>query len=282
MSSGIRRATREGNFDIVNRDTVRDKSLSYRARGVLMRLLSNADGFSMSASDLAREGKEGRDAILAALKELREKKYLLTRRFQNEKGHWGTENIIFDRPQASPENPTSVPSPEKPASVPQMPVFQSLKAGKAGVLKAAAAFKKIEDSQINPALRAGKTKNHGSAGQKIYFSDPKFGLLELQKGNERDLQTASLLLKNWGIQKINEAVSSLSCAGKRGFPSNVSKYLGPPPHSCQPSKFTLPPTSTSAELEMHSRRRKKMLEELGKSVAKKGWGPACDILARGK
>ena len=108
MSAGIRRAPRQGNFDIVDRKTVRDKSLSYRARGVLMRLLSNADGYSMTAIDLARDGKEGRDAILAALKELREKDYLLTRRFQNEQGKWLTENTIFDRPQPSPENPTSV------------------------------------------------------------------------------------------------------------------------------------------------------------------------------
>ena len=224
MSAGIRRAPRQGNFDIVDRKTVRDKSLSYRARGVLMRLLSNADGYSMTAIDLARDGKEGRDAILAALKELREKDYLLTRRFQNEQGKWLTENTIFDRPQPSPENPTSVN---------QTSVFQSLKVGRAIVLKAAeAAAEKIEDAQPDPARSAGKSKGQcfaGKAGKKKYFSQPEFGQMELEEGNERDTQTADLLVKKYGLEKINEAVARLVSAGKRGFPTSVAKALSTAP-----------------------------------------------------
>lgn len=84
----------------IENSTLRDARLSYRARGVLARLLSNADGFRMSAADLAREGKEGRDAILAALRELRETGYLVTTKYQDSQGRWATQNVIFDTPQA--------------------------------------------------------------------------------------------------------------------------------------------------------------------------------------
>ena len=46
-----------------------------RARGVLVRLLSNADGFQITAADLARER---RGAILTALRQLRDAGYLWT------------------------------------------------------------------------------------------------------------------------------------------------------------------------------------------------------------
>lgn len=100
--STIIRAPRppRGYFEVQN-TTARDPRLSYRARGILVRLLSNADGFGMTAADLAREGKEGRGAILTALKELRQAGYLVTTRKRVERGRWITESIIYDAPQTT-------------------------------------------------------------------------------------------------------------------------------------------------------------------------------------
>lgn len=101
MSNNIVRAFRpQDPFERILRTTVRDKNLSYRARGVLMRLLSNIDGYRMSSVDLAREGKEGRDSIRTALNELKSERYLVRVIVKNDKGVV-IDNylVVYDEPQ---------------------------------------------------------------------------------------------------------------------------------------------------------------------------------------
>lgn len=98
---GIIRAPRTHDFLIIPNGAVRDARLSYRARGVLARLLSNADGFRTTAIDLARESTDGRYAVLAALSELRKAGYLLQKKLRNDIGQWSTETYVYDFPQVS-------------------------------------------------------------------------------------------------------------------------------------------------------------------------------------
>ena len=103
--TGIIRAPRpERHYTPIRNAVARDDRLSYRGRGVLVRLLSNADGFQMTAADLAREG---RGAILTALRELREAGYLRTTKVQDEHGRWSTQTFVYDTPQ-----PTGVQKPD--------------------------------------------------------------------------------------------------------------------------------------------------------------------------
>lgn len=105
MSTTIIRADLPERFTTVPQSTVRDSNLSYRARGVLLRLLSNRSGFRMTSEDLAREGKEGRDSIRTALNELADSKYLIVRILRDEKGRFkGYECHIFDVPQTHLES----------------------------------------------------------------------------------------------------------------------------------------------------------------------------------
>lgn len=101
--SGIIRAPRPARgWTEIQNDTLRDARLSYRARGVLARLLSNADGWRMTAVELAGESpREGRQAILTALRELREAGYIVQTRHQGEAGRWRTETVVYDTPQES-------------------------------------------------------------------------------------------------------------------------------------------------------------------------------------
>ncbi len=93
---GIIRAPRTTQFEIIPVALLRDTRLSYRARGIATRLLSNVDGYRMTAQDLANEGIEGREAIRSALKELEDIGYLRRFRRQNSRGQWITETIIRD------------------------------------------------------------------------------------------------------------------------------------------------------------------------------------------
>lgn len=99
MAGIIRAARPPRGWTEIYHDTARDARLSYRARGVLVRLLTNSDGYRMTADDLAREGREGRDAVLSALRELRGAGYVIVRKTQSSDGRWRTETFVFDTPQ---------------------------------------------------------------------------------------------------------------------------------------------------------------------------------------
>lgn len=98
--TAIVRAPRSGKFEIVPHTLIRDFRITHRALGVAVRLLSNADGYTMTSDDLASERGEGRDAIRAALRELEIAGYLRRRKWQNDRGHWTTEVTISDTPSA--------------------------------------------------------------------------------------------------------------------------------------------------------------------------------------
>jgi hypothetical protein len=109
----VRSPRPESHFGVYSNDIVRDKRLSYKARGILLELLSRPDNWRVSAEMLAAEGPDGRDSIMAGLKELRDLGYIVTNRIQNEKGQWTTESVVFDNPQ---QPKTGFPSSVKPSS----------------------------------------------------------------------------------------------------------------------------------------------------------------------
>lgn len=113
--SGIIRAPRpEKNYTEVANAVLRDARLTYRARGILVRLLSNADGYRMTAIDLAAEGPDGRCAVLSALRELRRTGYIVNKRAQDERGRWSTETYVYDTPHPTTE--VQFPNPGKSAA----------------------------------------------------------------------------------------------------------------------------------------------------------------------
>jgi len=95
----VRGARKTNNFTIIGNDVLRDKRLSYRARGLLACVLSRPDDWRTSADSLAREGSEGRAAILTALKELETAGYLVRTRIQDKHGLWRTISTVYDEPQ---------------------------------------------------------------------------------------------------------------------------------------------------------------------------------------
>ena len=119
----IRSPRLESNFSVMSNAVIRDSRLSYRARGVLLEILSRPDNWRVSGDSLARSGKEGRDAILTALKELRDCGYIRMVKIRKEDGTFETTNYVYDSPQdvaPSPENPIAAtvepPYPEKPTT----------------------------------------------------------------------------------------------------------------------------------------------------------------------
>ena len=86
------------NFSIISNAVVRDDHLSFRARGVLLYLLSQPGDWETSSERIAAAGKEGRDAIRTALRELIDVGYVTRHSEQNAAGHWVMHYTVRDRP----------------------------------------------------------------------------------------------------------------------------------------------------------------------------------------
>jgi hypothetical protein len=110
--STIRVANRE-RFTIVSNATVRDKKLSFRARGVLTWLLSQPDDWRCDATVIAANGTEGRDAVRTALRELKDLGYIRYVKEQSKDGKWGTRADVYERPKT--DSQASVTEDGKPA-----------------------------------------------------------------------------------------------------------------------------------------------------------------------
>ena len=98
----IRSPRRRDNFTIVSNTIVRDHRLSWKARGLLIYLLSQPDHWRASSAHLASISPEGIHAVRTGLKELEAAGYLRRARHQRPNGTWQTDNIIYDQPVDNP------------------------------------------------------------------------------------------------------------------------------------------------------------------------------------
>lgn len=114
----IIRSPRTKDFLLISNSLARDARMSYRARGLLIAMLSRPDGWQMDSRTLAAEAPEGRDAVRTALREIEDAGYMVRRTSRNPDGTFTHEVEVFDEPvpdDPAPENPT----PDNPAPNPQ-------------------------------------------------------------------------------------------------------------------------------------------------------------------
>lgn len=95
------RVARRRRFTSIDRRALNDAQLSFRARGVLAWLLDKPDDWRTTADTIAAAGKEGRDAVRAALHELERIGYLTRRQWRTTDGKWASEWTVFEQPNAT-------------------------------------------------------------------------------------------------------------------------------------------------------------------------------------
>ena len=86
-------------FTVVSNSAVRDKHLSFRARGLLVWMLSHESGRLITAFAMFEAGLEGRDSIRTALRELEAAKYICRTRYSDRAGQWFHEMTVTDLPE---------------------------------------------------------------------------------------------------------------------------------------------------------------------------------------
>lgn len=124
----IRVAKQPNQFSIIDRTPAEDTRLSMKAKGIMFYLLTKPDNWTLNVKDLIKSSADGRDSIYSGLKELRELGYISMKKYQNTKGQFEIEYIVYENPielsteeeVADTENPytenpdTGFPDTEKP------------------------------------------------------------------------------------------------------------------------------------------------------------------------
>ena len=85
-------------FGAVPNDLLNNPQISFKAKGLYAYMNSKPDNWDFSIQAIAAQNREGTEAIRSAIHELEEFGYLVRQKYQNEKGHWEIDYILFDTP----------------------------------------------------------------------------------------------------------------------------------------------------------------------------------------
>ena len=92
------RINKNNNYTVMGNYHLRDKNLSYKAKGLLSFMLSLPDDWDYSIKGLVAVSKESIKAIRNILKELQDNGYLIINKIKNEKGLFEYEYLIYEKP----------------------------------------------------------------------------------------------------------------------------------------------------------------------------------------
>lgn len=102
----IIRQKRKDRFSIVDNKIINDKQISFKARGLLIYMLSKPDDWKFYPDELAKHSdKDGVKAINTALQEMESVGYLVRKRKRDNKGHFkGIDYLLYETPQVNPDS----------------------------------------------------------------------------------------------------------------------------------------------------------------------------------
>ncbi|PNZ27692.1 replication protein [Staphylococcus rostri] len=88
-----------GNFVTVHKEFITDDSLSWKAKGMLLYLLSRPDDWQVYEIELQKHASDGRDSVRSGMKELQDAGYIHRRRIRDKKGQYKEyEYQVYEQP----------------------------------------------------------------------------------------------------------------------------------------------------------------------------------------
>ena len=85
-------------YTVMSNYHLRDKNLSYKAKGLLSFMLSLPDDWDYSLNGLCSISKESRDGIRSILRELQEHHYVEIEKVRGDKGYFEYNYLIYEMP----------------------------------------------------------------------------------------------------------------------------------------------------------------------------------------
>lgn len=106
----------ENNFTQIPNSWARDSRIGFRAKGILILLMSHSDGWMTSLEEIAKQSSDGISAIRTAVEQLEEHGYLVRTKGRDNSGRWTNAEWRLNDPfEPSLENPSTVkPQVDKP------------------------------------------------------------------------------------------------------------------------------------------------------------------------
>lgn len=95
----VRAARPHLNYSVVHNEIIEDKTVSFKARGLLIYLLSKPDHWRTTMAHLASVSPEGIHAVRTGMTELQRAGYIKRIKKQNASGQWSTHTVVFDQRQ---------------------------------------------------------------------------------------------------------------------------------------------------------------------------------------
>jgi hypothetical protein len=85
-------------FGAVPNELLNNPDISFKAKGLYAYLNSKPDNWDFSVESIANQVKEGIDSVRAGIHELEHFGYLKRIKYQNEKGYWEVDYMLFETP----------------------------------------------------------------------------------------------------------------------------------------------------------------------------------------
>ena len=121
------RVERTNNYTVMSNYHLRDKTISFKAKGLLSMMLSLPENWDYTLAGLARISLEGKDAVRATIVELEKAGYIHRRQTTDKAGKFGSNEYIIREYPASHEPPPEGPSPAQP--LPENPTTENPSTG---------------------------------------------------------------------------------------------------------------------------------------------------------
>jgi len=85
---GMIHIQKSSNYTVVSNECIQDSSLSMKAKGLWIYLMSLPNDWNLHQTELVRHFKDGRDAVSSAMKELEEAGYVIKKQITNSLGQY--------------------------------------------------------------------------------------------------------------------------------------------------------------------------------------------------
>lgn len=106
-----------GNFVTLHKSFIHDSNLSFKAKGILVYLLSRPDDWQIYEKEILKHCVDGKDSLNTGLKELEKVGYIERNRKRDEKGHLkGYEYMVYEQPIQSGNSYLGLSGIGKPAT----------------------------------------------------------------------------------------------------------------------------------------------------------------------